>query len=203
MQESTDSAANARQRKIHEMHFSIAEYGKVMALKGRHDEALRHYREAIRMAVSCKAPEVFFRHYTQCVLESLELTDSYREVMDFCQNADAHHQSLNSDLQLHKKDRGSVLERWGINALKSGDRDLALEKLRAAIECAGKGILPLAEELLHWLQRGLSVDKSRLLALQKKHKYFVVRPEQVDQAQARSLESIKLPSTGAAPVLGI
>jgi tetratricopeptide (TPR) repeat protein len=189
--------------KVHEMHLSIAEHGKVMALKNRHDEALRHYREAIRMAVSCKAPEVFFRHYTQCVLESLELTGSYQEVMEFCQNADLHFEKLNSELQVHKKDHGSVLERWGINALKAGDKALALQQLHAAIERAGKGVLPLTEELMQWLQRGLTVDTSRLLGLQKKHKYFVVRPDQVDQSQARSLDSIKKPISGPAPVLGI
>ena len=53
------------------MHLGIAEAGKVHALAGRHPEALRHYREAIRLAVSSKAPEIFFRHYSQCVLESL------------------------------------------------------------------------------------------------------------------------------------
>ena len=66
---------------VHEIHLSIAENGKLQALKGNHEAALKGYREAIQLAVSSKAPEVFFRHYTQCVLESLELTGSYDEIV--------------------------------------------------------------------------------------------------------------------------
>lgn len=49
----------------HTVHLSIAETGKLFALKNNHVQALKHYREAIQLAVSSKAPEVFFRHYTQ------------------------------------------------------------------------------------------------------------------------------------------
>jgi tetratricopeptide (TPR) repeat protein len=194
------SSQSAQNSKAHEMHFAVAEYGKVMALQNRHSDALHHYREAIRLAVSCKAPEIFFRHYTQCVLESLELTGSHREVIDFCNNAHGHYQSLKVSLQLHKKDHGAVLERGAVNYLKSGDKAAAIDYLQQAIDCSGKGVLPLAEELLQWLRRGLVVDGPRLLSLQKKHKYFVVRPEQVNKEQARSLESIQRGKVGAAGV---
>ena len=96
-------AQAAPTRNAHEMHFAVAEYGKVMALQKNHTEALRHYREAIRMAVSIKAPEVFFRHYTQCVLESLELTGTYSDVIEFCENADRHYSALEVSRAVHKK----------------------------------------------------------------------------------------------------
>ncbi|MFO1368493.1 MAG: hypothetical protein U1F46_05805 [Marinagarivorans sp.] len=187
-------AQAAPTRNAHEMHFAVAEYGKVMALQKNHTDALRHYREAIRMAVSIKAPEVFFRHYTQCVLESLELTGTYSDVIEFCENADRHYSALEVSRAVHKKDWASVLERLAINLVKAGQIAAAKEAIHRALGCAEDIPMPLAQELNQWLQRGLHVDNNRLLALQKKHHYFVVRPEQVNASQARSLESLNAPS---------
>src|SRR5215212_2230092 len=78
----------------HRLHLGIAEQGKVHALKGDHGSALTHYREAIRMAVSSGAPEVFFRHYMECTLESLERMGSLREVLEYCDRAIAHYAEL-------------------------------------------------------------------------------------------------------------
>lgn len=48
----------------HILHLSLAEHGKLCLLRGDGNEALR-------LCASARAPEVFFRHYTQCVLEAL------------------------------------------------------------------------------------------------------------------------------------
>ncbi len=189
------------QQKAHELHYSIAEQGKVYALKGKHQDALKHYREAIRMAVSIKAPEVFFRHYTQCVLESLELTGSYDEVIEYCVNADVHYQKIETKIPLHIKDHAATMERKGINELKAGHIDQGKATIQTTINMVEKGQLPLSEELMAWLSRGLSVDVSRLVSLQKKHKYFVVRKDQVDAKRARSLDSLKKPSSKSASSL--
>lgn len=176
---------------VHELHYAIAENGKVLALRHKHNEALEHYREAIRMAVSIKAPEIFFRHYTQCVLESLELTASYAEVIEYCVNADAHYQKIEAKIPLHLKDHASTLERQGVNELKAGQDSTALTTLTRVLDLTGDSVMPLTEELVAWLKRGLRVDKNRIVALQKKHKYFVVRADQVDASKAKSLESVK------------
>ena len=68
---------------LHAMHLALAESGREKALRHEHTEALRLYREAMKLAVAAGAPEVFFRYYTQCVLESLERTASYDEVIAF------------------------------------------------------------------------------------------------------------------------
>jgi len=172
---------------MHSMHLSIAEAGKVKALKGSHKEALKHYREALRLAVSCRAPEVFFRHYTQCVLESLELTEAYEEIIQYCVNADVHYQSLNHHNSIHRRDHGSILERQGLVQLKTGELKNGRETLQRAREIAGENVLPMTEEILDWLKRGFSVDSSRVLASQRKHHYFVVRAGQVDVRHARFL----------------
>ncbi|HCA23425.1 MAG TPA: peptidylprolyl isomerase, partial [Pseudomonas sp.] len=86
--------------KAHQLHLGIAEQGKVLALAGRHADALQHYQEALRMAVSSRAPEVFFRHYTQCVMESLELSGELDSVLRYCNEAEAHYARLDSPLPL-------------------------------------------------------------------------------------------------------
>jgi tetratricopeptide (TPR) repeat protein len=177
------------------LHLSIAETGKLLALKGRHTDALEHYREALRLAVSSRAPEIFFRHYTQCVLESLELTGAYAEVIEFCINADSHYASLGLNSSLHRRDHGSVLERLGLAHLKNGDAEPGQAALEKAHKIAGDGVLPITEEVLGWLKRGFRPDTTRILGSQRKHKYFVVRSGQVDRKRARPISSLNRTTT--------
>lgn len=161
-------------------HLGIAEAGKVAALAGNHTEALRHYREAIRIAVDGDAPEVHFRHYTQCVLESLERTGSHPEVIDYCQRAESHYRTFPHLNPFQRRDHGSTLERLGAVLAKAGHHDEALTALERAIDTAGPGALPFAEALADWLRRGLHTDARRITDLQERHRYFTVRPGQVD-----------------------
>lgn len=179
------------QNQSHSIHLSIAETGKLLALKGKHKDALQHYREALRLAVSSKAPEIFFRHYTQCVLESLELTGEYKEIIEFCTNADIHYTSLDLHSSLHRRDHGSVLERLGLTQLKNGDVEQGRVALEKARKIAGHGVLPITDEVLGWLKRGFRVDTGRILSSQRKHNYFVVRHGQVDPNKARPLKSLQ------------
>lgn len=174
----------------HAMHFSIAEAGKVLALKGNHKDALQQYREALKLAVSSHAPEVFFRHYTQCVLESLELTGAYNDIIEYCINADAHYASLKLSSTIHRRDHGSILERLGLVYLKAGDIDCGRDALERAIAVAGDKVLPISEEILTWLKRGFSVDTGRILGSQRKHHYFVVRKEQVNRKNAKPVSTM-------------
>ncbi len=179
----------------HALHLSIAEAGKIKALKGDHKGALKHYREALRLAVSSRAPEVFFRHYTQCVLESLELTGAYDEVLDYCINADAHYESLSLTSTIHRRDHGSILERQGLLELKQGEAEKGHKTLQKACAIAGEKALPLSEEIINWLQRGFSLDVSRIVTSQRKHNYFVVRSDQVDKKSASTVPTSTLIST--------
>jgi len=171
----------------HALHVGIAEAGKLAALKGEHAEALRHYREALRLAHAIRAPEVFFRHYTQCVLESLERSGAQDEVIAFCENADDHYRGLATSTALHARDHGALLERLGVALLRRGDADAARATLTRARDRAGDGALPVAETLLGWLARGLTPDRRRLEPLLRKHRYYTVRPDQVDARRARPL----------------
>ncbi|WP_211227196.1 hypothetical protein [Saccharospirillum impatiens] len=186
----------------HAYHLGVAEAGKCCALRGDHAEALRHYREAIKLAVSARAPEVFFRHYSQCVLESLELTGSYQEVLDYCEKADQYYQTLEQDAgtqrQVHARDHGSILERQGLIHAKLGDRQSAFESLEKARRLAGQNTLGLTEQVIGWLQRGLHPDLARLTDAQRKHHYFSVRPDQVDARRAHPLPAAA--GSGRSPI---
>lgn len=168
-------------------HLRIAEAGKVAALAGDHDEALRHYREALRRAVAEGAPEVFFRHYTQCVLESLERTGSYPEVIEYCERADRHYLGVAHLTAFQHRDHAATLERLGAVQAKTGRTDDALTTLDRALDIAGPSALPLAAALADWLRRGFQPDPHRITALQDRHRYFTVRPDLVDAGSATAL----------------
>lgn len=180
---------------IHGIHIGIAEAGKVEALAGRHTNALQHYREAMRLAVSISAPEVFFRHYTQCTLESLELSGDFDEVINFCKSADEHYSKLSLGDPLHARDHAGFLERLGLVALKAGYEEKAKEALEQAKKLAGDGNMPLTEVVLSWLSRRLTPDIGRIVSIQKRYKYFTVRRDQVDKSRATPMPNKK----GASP----
>ena len=179
----------------HAMHLAIAEHGKLCLLRGDCREALRHFREAMRLSVSAQAPEVFFRHYTQCTLEALERQGSHAEVAAWCEAADEHYAALALEDSFHRKDHGAIIERLALARLHDGDAEAARVQLERAVERAGPGVLPLAQELLGWLKRGFAVSAARVAQLQKRHGYFVVRADQVDVSLAQELP----PETARAP----
>lgn len=171
----------------HILHLSVAEHGKLCLLRGDIAEALRHFREAIRISVSAHAPEVFFRHYSQCVLEALEYGRSYSEIVDYCTEADAFYAGRDLTTNFHRKDYGSIIERLAVSQILLDQRDEARTSLERAIVIAGKGVLPLAEDLLVWMLRGYSISAERIAQLQKRHNYFVIRNGSVDESIARPL----------------
>lgn len=173
------------------VHLGIAEQGKLYALAGKHDRALAYYREAIRLTVQAAEPEIVFRHYLECVLESLEMMGSYQEVLDYCDKA--------VDLFLTSREAAAqtgaelahVYQRQGAVLLKSGNREAAAQSLRKAVDVGAthRLSLPLAKTLLGWVERGLQVDARRVLAEQQRTNYFNVRHDTVDRARA-----VKLPN---------
>jgi tetratricopeptide (TPR) repeat protein len=183
------------------LHLGIAEQGKLLALKGKHEPALSHYREALRMAVSSSAPEVFFRHYTQCVMESLERSGTLDAVLRYCDEAEAHYQSLASPLPLVARDRAENHQRRASILLRMGRKEEAIEALEQALATAGTHPLPLAREVLGWIRRGLDVGARQLDDAQRRHMYYIVRKELVDPARAIALPPERLQAAGLASPL--
>lgn len=169
------------------LHLGIAEQGKIYALAGNHKEALRHYREAMRQAVEQKSPEVFFQHYTQCVMESLELTGAHDEVINYCQKMQDFLQGQDAANPMVKQSIASALEKEGIQWLLKEEPGNARGLLEQAQATAGKGKLPLCEQLLSWVQRGYRIDPRQIKDIQKRHQYFIVRADRVDRKRAIEL----------------
>ena len=181
---------------VERLCLGVAEQGKLYALKGEHGEALRHYREALRLAISCQDNELFFHHCTQCIMESLEMSGAHESVADYCIRAEDHFARVETEDPLVNRQRGANLERLALARLQIGDSEEARDLLAIAIDTAGRGALPLSEELLGWLRRGLSVSEARLRSAQRQHRYFIVRKELVDPSLA-----VGLPEGVGAPAM--
>jgi tetratricopeptide (TPR) repeat protein len=185
-----DGAANAGAR----LHMGIAEQGKVYALAGKHALALQYYRHAIHMAVQAGDPEIFFRHYLECVMESLEQMGAHVEVLAYCEKAVAFYGEHPPANLLEQRDLAHVYERQGAVLLKNGDKDGAAAAFEAALKAAdgGSQALPLAQTLLRWTKSGLHVDANRVLAEQRRTHYFSVRGDTVDTGRAIRLPDDQL-----------
>lgn len=177
----------------HRLHIGIAEAGKLLALKGRHQQALAKYREALQLAHGARAPQVFARHYLHCVLESLEHLGDHARVAELAAAA-ADTAACPDPTPFQKRDRAHLLERQGVNLALAGDVAGARAALAEAV--ALDDGLPLARAILDWTARGLAINPQRLADAQRRHGYWVVRPDTVDPA--RALES---PHAQPAPLM--
>lgn len=171
---------------VHRLHADVAEAGKLLALKGRHADALAKYREALRLAHGVRAPQIFARHYLHCVLESLERMGAHGQAATLAGEAASSAANETGDVALsvfQQRDRACLLERQGVNLLKAGETSAARASLAAAL--ALDDGLPLARRLLAWTERGLTVGAAQLAQAQRTHGYWAVRPETVNSARSR------------------
>lgn len=161
-------------------HFQTAEKAKSHAWRHDHKKALALYREAMHQAQRDNADPIFLRHYTECVLESLEAMGQYQDVLSYCEEALSHYDAAPPETHLARCDVAAIHERRGINAAKAGDVDLAKISCQKACELAkvlGQQ-LPVAEKLLRWLQSGLHISAERISSEQERAGYFSVRSQQ-------------------------
>lgn len=165
------------------LHFGVAEKGKIFALQGNHKEALRHYKEALRMCQGLENSDIFFQHYSLCAMESLELMESYQEVIDFCEKTldflDSKEKIDNNPII--EKYIASIIERKGIQYLLLNEKDEAIDAFKDVQKRIDKRLMPLTAELLNWTQRGFTITIKQVREMQKKHHYFTVRKENVNE----------------------
>ncbi len=178
-----------------QIHLGIAEQGKLYALAGDHAKALHYYREAMHLSVQAGDPEVFFRHYLECVMESLEMMAAHPEVLDYCERAIQLYEENPPPNEMATMDLAHIFQRKGINLLKMGQEDEAIAALQQALETAktvGRltiKTMPLTQTVLQWLTSRYHIDQPRLLAEQQRTEYFIVRKDAIDPARA-----IRLPN---------
>lgn len=168
------------------LHYRIAERGKMHALDKNYAEALRHYKEALKLTQKQQDSELFFQHYSQCVMESLELSGAYDQVISFCENYRAFLQEKSQDA-LVRKHNAFVSERQAIQHILREEPEEAKDLLLKIQKDIGKGRQPITDELLNWLLRGYKIKSDQLRNLQKKHNYFIVRKESVNPKIAMDL----------------
>jgi tetratricopeptide (TPR) repeat protein len=168
------------------LHYRIAERGKMHALDKNYQEALRHYKEALNQTLNKKDSELFFQHYSQCVMEALEQLGSYDQVISFCENYRTF-LAEKEDSSIIKKHNAFVSERQAIQHLLKEEIDQAKTLLTEAQQNVGKGKQPITDQLLNWLLRGYKISKNQVQLLQTKHNYFIVRKESVNPKIAMDL----------------
>jgi len=186
--QTTEDSASAR------LHMGIAERGKMYALAGDHTKALQYYRVAMHVTVKAKDPEIFFRHYLECVMESLEHMRAYDEVLAYCDKAIELYTQTPPPNEMATMDLASIHLRRGIILLKKNEREAAKGSFAASRKTAQSvgGDVALAGVLLRWAQAGYSIEPARILAEQKRGGYFVVRKEVVDASRAIELSDADL-----------
>ena len=168
------------------LHYRIAERGKMHALDKNHKEALRHYKEALKLTQKQKDSELFFQHYSQCIMESLELSGAHDEVISFCENYRNFLQEKEQDI-LVRKHNAFVGERQAIQHILIEEQEEAKELLLRIQKDLGRGKQPMTDELLNWLVRGYRIKADQVRRLQQKHNYFIVRKESVNPKIAMDL----------------
>ena len=168
------------------LHYRLAERGKMHALDKNHKEALRHYQEALRLTQQQKESELFFQHYCQCIMESMELSGANDQVISFCEEYRSFLSEKEQDM-LIKKHNAFVSERQAIQHILKEESEQAKALLLQIQADLGKGAQPLADELLNWLLRGYKISQEQVRRLQHKHNYFIVRKESVNPKIAMDL----------------
>jgi len=168
------------------VHVAIAEQGKLHALQAQHPKAMQYYKHAMQMALQAEDDPQYVNHYLGCLLESLEHTGKYADIIAYCDKMIERGQLIASkDFELESL--SMLYLRKGIILLKAGQLEEGLSALDAAIETrSGKGP-ELAQTLLFMHNSGLKLNMERIEAEQQRTGYFMVEAGQVKAEIAMAL----------------
>lgn len=174
------------------MHLRIAEKGKLLCLEGRYTESLMHLREAIKMIQNTTNSDIFFQHYSICVMEVLELSEAYDEVIAYCEKLIELIETANIKPELRDKYYAFIVERMAIQYVLKNDIEYAgelLMKVKAKYKCSP---MPITEQLLTWINKKYYLKKKQIQELEKINNYFIIRKDNVNPDIAIELpEEIK------------
>lgn len=169
-------------------HICIAEQGKILQTEGQYAEALRYYKEALKMSQHLSGSDVFFQHYSQCIMECLELSQAYEEVIAYCDKYIQFVEDLDKATAYSNNLRVALYERKAIQYLFLGNTDAAHDIITTLTEVQSQPkAYPISTELHNWIKRGFTIEPRQIKALQKKHNYFIVRKDKINSAIAMKL----------------
>lgn len=164
-------------------HLATAEAGRREALRGNHRRALELYRMALARARSASVPAIVLRYYSDCVIESLELSGDFDAVASYCDAALSAYETAPPTTVLARRDVAATHERRAAVLAKAGQFDDAGASADMAVAVAAElgAQAPVAATLQGWLRRGLRPTPSQVLAAQHRHRYFAVRRDTVGE----------------------
>ncbi len=170
-------------------HLGIAEQGKIYALQGDHYSALAYYREAMRLTMESGASEIFFRHYLESSLESLEVMESFQEVREYCDRAILHYEESPPQTNFARLDLASIYQRLAVVLLKLELPDDAGKAFEKALSIAE---LTLSRTLLSWLNSGFHITRERVFEEQIRQGYFGVKENSIDRDRALKMSYLEV-----------
>lgn len=179
------TATPSDQGSPHLRHLAIAEKGKLAALSGDHGRALELYRTALRLASEMSAPTPFARHYTDCILESLEREGRHADALALTVAACEELERRGAESHLQRRDHATLTLRRAVLLLFLGREDEADHHLEQAVSIAHPGQLALAAELQAWRRRALTITAQTLADALTRHGYYTVRRARVRPDLAR------------------
>lgn len=171
------------------LHFCVAEKGKCLALDGRYSEAIRHLGQAIRMLQGQPSADIFFQHYSLCVMEVYELMGEHEEVITMCDHyINFLQENPRNQTPHYYRFLGALWERRALQCLFLGRDREAAESLNMALKHIPDA--PIVQTLLKWFSKKYNLNRKQIAELQKKHGYFIIAKETVNPHLA-----IPLPQT--------
>ncbi|WP_108446641.1 hypothetical protein [Halomonas denitrificans] len=179
------TATNLDHGSVHMRHLAIAEKGKLAALAGDHGRALELYRTALRLAGEMAAPTPFARHYTDCILESLEREGRHADALALTVAACEELERREAVSPLQRRDHATLTLRRAILLLFLGREAEADRQLERAVAIAHPDRLALAAELQAWRRRALTITAQTLAEALSRHGYYTVRRARVRPDLAR------------------
>ncbi len=172
------------------LHQSFTEQGKLYFLEGNFDFALKYFRYSLELAVQTESPQFLIKHYMECLLEALEMTENYTAVITYCDRVinllEEEEKNLEKSVYLTQ-----AYQKKGILLLKSGKNKESKKLLEASLNMAkaNKFPLPLAENILFLINSGINPDKKRIFEEQQQAGYFFINPENTNKAIALKIEN--------------
>ncbi|WP_026210719.1 hypothetical protein [Flexithrix dorotheae] len=169
-------------------HESIAEQGKIYVVEGNNNLAIKYFKYAMEMVIQTNDQDVFLRHYVGYLLEALELSGAYQDVLDYC---DINLRKIGNKPPKNLEEirvKASLLQRKGIILLKMQKESEAIKAFKEAENLLSNNPeLVLTQSLLFLISSGLKLNLDRILAEQERTSYFRVNEKNIKRNKAMKL----------------
>ncbi|MBX2840126.1 MAG: hypothetical protein KTR26_00030 [Flammeovirgaceae bacterium] len=171
-------------------HEAIAEQGKIYVVERNNILAIKYFKYAMEMVIQTNDQDVFLRHYVGYLLEALELSGAYQDVLDYC-NINLKKLGNKPPENLEEiRIKALLLQRKGIILLKMQNEIEAIKAFKEAENLLNNNPeLVLTQSLLFLISSGLKLNLDRILAEQERTSYFRLNEKNIKRNKAMKLPS--------------